>query len=102
MNSVNCSFDNLDTIVYKQNSLNIFITNICSIKKHFDELCIVIDNMKIKFDVIIVTEAWLGLDNISINNFAINGYTTYSTANNTIQNYGVVVYFFFFKEEHIK
>lgn len=42
--------------------------------------------------MIALTEAWLGLDNISINNFAINGYTTYFTANNKNQNDSVVVY----------
>ena len=89
VNSVNCSFDSLDTFVYKQNSLNILTTNICSIKKHFDELCIILDNIETKFEVIVLTEAWLGLDNISINNFAINGYTTYSTTNNKNQNFVV-------------
>lgn len=42
--------------------------------------------------MIVLTEAWLGLDNISINKFAINGYTTYSTINNKNQNDDVVVY----------
>jgi len=42
--------------------------NICSLKKHFDELCIIIDNMETKFEVIVFTEAWLGLENVSINN----------------------------------
>lgn len=92
VNSINCYFDNLDTLIYKQNSLNILTTNICSIKKHFDELCIILDNIETKFEVIALTEAWLSLDNISINNFAINGYTTYSTTNNKNQNDGVVVY----------
>lgn len=45
VNVVNSSFDNLNTIVYKQNSLYIFATNICSIKKHYDELCFIIDNI---------------------------------------------------------
>lgn len=67
-------------------------TNICSIKKHFDELCIILDNIETKFEVIAKTEAWLSLDNISINNFTINGYTTYFTTNNKNQNDGVVVY----------
>jgi len=54
--------------------------------------CIILDNIETKFEVIALTEAWLGLENISINNFAINGYTTYSTTNNTNHNDGVVVY----------
>ncbi|KAF0720009.1 Uncharacterized protein FWK35_00032092 [Aphis craccivora] len=52
----------------------------------------ILDNIETKFEVIALTEAWLSLDNISINNFAINGYTTYSTTNNKNQNDGVVVY----------
>lgn len=56
VNSVNFSFDNLNTIMYKLNSHNIlFTTNICSIKKHFDEICIVIDNIETKFEVIVLT-----------------------------------------------
>lgn len=48
--------------------------------------------MKTKLEVIILTEAWLGLINIPINNFSITGYTVHSTINNTNKNDGVVVY----------
>lgn len=70
IDTINCSFDNLNNIMYKQNSINIFTINICRLKKHFVELYISIDNIN-KFKVIILTEAWLDLGNISINNFSI-------------------------------
>lgn len=38
INTINCSFDKLNNTIYLQNSINIFTMNICSIKKHFDEL----------------------------------------------------------------
>jgi len=66
--------------------------NICSLRKHFDELCIVLDSVETKFKVIILTEAWLGLDDISINNFQINGYTVHSSECNKNINGGVVIY----------
>lgn len=54
--------------------------------------CVVIDNIETKFEIIVLTEAWLDLDNISINNLPINGYTAYSTTNNKSQNDSAVVY----------
>jgi len=47
INTLNCSFDNLNNIIYKQNSLNIFTMNICNLEKHFNGLCISIDKMDI-------------------------------------------------------
>lgn len=66
--------------------------NICSIQKHFDELCIVLDSMEFKFEVIILTEAWLGLDNTSSNNLQMNDYTIHSSYHNKNKNYGIVIY----------
>lgn len=60
INLIECSFNNLNTKIYTKHAINIFSVNICSLKKHFDELCIIIDNMKTKFEVIVLTEAWLG------------------------------------------
>lgn len=90
MNVINenkCSLNNLDTIIYKKNAINIFTVNICSLQKHFDELCIIMDDMGTKFEVIVLTEAWLGFYNISITDFLLNGYTVHSTKNNKNQNY---------------
>lgn len=55
--------------------------NIC------DELCIIIDGVETKLEVIVSTKPQKGLGNISINNFLINmQYTVHSTTNNTNQN----------------
>jgi len=85
INLIECSFKNLNTKIYTEHAINIFSVNICGLKKHFDELCIIIDNMETKFEVIVLTEAWLGLENVSINNFSMNGYSTHSTTNKKIQ-----------------
>lgn len=69
INLIECSFNNLNTKMYTKHAINIYSVNICSLKKHFDELCIIIDIMETKFEVIILTEALLGLENVSINNF---------------------------------
>uniref|UniRef100_A0A2S2Q8B9 Endonuclease/exonuclease/phosphatase domain-containing protein n=1 Tax=Sipha flava TaxID=143950 RepID=A0A2S2Q8B9_9HEMI len=90
-NLIECSFNNLNTKMYTEHAINIISVNICILKKHFDELCIIIDNMETKFEVIVLTEAWLGLENVSINNFLMDGYTIHSTTNNKNQNNCVVV-----------
>lgn len=78
LNTNECSLNNLNTLIYKQNAINIFTINICSLQKNFDELCIIMDDMETKFEIIVLTEAWLGLKNISITNFFMNGYTAHS------------------------
>lgn len=51
-----------------------------------------IDEIETSIEIIILTETWLGLDNISINNFQITGNIAYAAINNKIQNDGIVVY----------
>jgi len=53
--------------------------------KNFDEFCIMLDNKTIIFDIIILTEHWLGHHNLNDNQFQIPNYilclrlqTTYS------------------------
>lgn len=43
ISTTGCSYDELKSIIYTKNTLNIFMFNICSINKHFDELCIMLD-----------------------------------------------------------
>jgi len=45
---------------------------LCRIKKYFDDFCLLLDYINTKFEVIILTEAGLGLAHISINNFQVN------------------------------
>jgi len=92
LSEIECVYNNLDVVIYNQNAINIFTMNICSIQKHYDELCIILDNIKTKFEVIILTEAWLGLEGISINNFQMNGYTVHASERNKNKNDGVVIH----------
>lgn len=41
---IECVYNNF-VVMYNQNAINIFTMNICSIQKHFDELCIILDNI---------------------------------------------------------
>jgi len=69
LNYVN-NFKNIDTIILdntinfsKYSELSIFSMNIRSIKLHIiDELAIYLDSNNVKFDVIILSETWLGYD----------------------------------------
>lgn len=92
VNEIECVYNNLNVVMYNQNAINILTINICSIQKHFDELCIILDSIETKFEVIILTEAWLGLDGISINNFQMNGYTVHASVRNKNKNDGVIIY----------
>jgi len=54
----------MKTIFNRDQALNIIHLNIRSASKNVDELCIMLDNQTIIFDIIILTEAWLGLHNL--------------------------------------
>lgn len=85
--------NNLNTVIHKKFVINIFTVNICSLKKYYDELCIILDNVETKFEVIVLTEAFVyKIQNISINNFLMDGYTVHSTTNNKNQNNCVIVF----------
>lgn len=51
-----CDIDNLKSIIHSDNVCNIMAINICSVQKHFDEFCILLDNSPIKYDIIILVE----------------------------------------------
>jgi len=48
-----CDVDNLHSIIFSDNVCNIMSINICSVQKHFDEFCILLDNTPIKYYIII-------------------------------------------------
>lgn len=57
--------------------------------KHFDYLCtyiIYVDNIKLKFDMIILTEAWLRLQDIIPDRFHISGYNNHFSYSPKNQN----------------
>lgn len=51
-----CSRDELKSIIYTKNTVNIIMLNICNIKKHFDKLCNILDHINTQFEVNVLTE----------------------------------------------
>jgi len=49
-----------------------------------------LDNQKIIFDIIILTEAWLAILNLNDNQFQIPNYTMYKTTTYINQNDGII------------
>lgn len=71
---------------------NIMAINICSVQKHFDELCTLLDNTSVEFDIIILVESWLGRVKININVYQLPNYSLCHTRLNKNQNDGVMVF----------
>lgn len=73
----------------KTSGLTILTQNVRSISKNFDELQVLLHRLKLKCDILILTECWLRCNPILPQ---IDGYNTFSTKINPIQNDGVVIY----------
>ena len=71
------------------NDLTVFSLNIRSIRKHFNELLVVLSSANIKFDIIMLSETWL--DN-NIGNFDIKGYNCYNHYSSLNISDGISVY----------
>lgn len=70
-------------------NLKIIHTNIRSINKNLDQFLTMISTTKIDFDVLILTECWLQVSGpVPI----LQGYASFATINNVLQNDGVVIY----------
>lgn len=78
--------DHLDASTGK---LSVIHLNIRSLKKHFDELLLLVGNNTLLFDVLVLTESWR-LD--CIDNYRIPGYVGVYNESQCNQNDGVVVY----------
>jgi hypothetical protein len=74
--------------------LRMLTLNIRSINKHFDELEVLLKSLSDKIDIVVLTECRLA-DSARIQN--LDGYTSFSTTVNPLQNDGVVIYV----KEHI-
>lgn len=89
--TIETNIDNLDNLV-KHNPddyFKIFHVNIRSISKNFDELNILLDSLKTKFDIIVLSETWQIKD---IDVFHLNGYTIEYSVGNLNQNDGVAIF----------
>ena len=71
--------------------LSLFHMNIRSHSLHFDELCSVLSTLKIKLDVIGVSETWNSFENPMNTNVEIPGYRYFPCPSHT-QNGGVALY----------
>jgi hypothetical protein len=95
------NFKNFETIVLdntinfsKYSELLIFSMNIRNIKLHKDELAIYLDSINVKFDVIILSETWLGYDF----KYILNGYQTINSISKFNKCDGITI----FVKENIK
>lgn len=69
--------------------INILHVNVRSYNKHIDELLVILNNFSVKFNIIILTETWTDISNLTIN---IDGFDTIVNTHKRNQNDGVVVY----------
>lgn len=73
----------------KTDTLRIFAQNIRSINKNFDGLLVLLERIKIKHDIILLTECWLSKTNLIP---IIPGYNSFHTTQHYNQNDGVIIY----------
>jgi retron-type reverse transcriptase len=69
---------------------SVFHVNIRSIAKNFDNLLVMLQNLKKSFDVIVLSETWMNRTNYT--EYSIPGYTFYYTKTYVNQNMGVVCF----------
>lgn len=87
INSVNSFLRNKDDLV--SSKFRVVHQNIRSYNRNIDEFLIVLQGFNIKFNCIILTEAWLRSDTELV---SIPGYNIYTTSDNLNQSDGIVVY----------
>ena len=82
------SFSNLPTNILNSNNLSIFVMNIRSIRRHFDELVLLLDTYTLSFDIIVLCETWLDYDF----KFLLNGYQTINSIGKLNKSDGVTIF----------
>lgn len=70
--------------------LNTLTLNIQSLRKHFDEFLVYLEELCINYDAIILTETWVYTDEII--RYQIPGYTLYAQCKDTQRSGGIVIY----------
>lgn len=89
LNYINTKYiENLSSLKYGNNNINVFSLNIRSIFANFDELVLMLDSNDSNFDIIVLTETWLLFDF----NFKLNGYHTINSLGKINKNDGVTVF----------
>lgn len=82
------NFSNLPTNIINNNNLSIFVMNIRSIMRHFDELVLLLDTYTLGFDIIVLCETWLDYDF----KFLLNGYQTINSIGKLNKSDGVTIF----------
>lgn len=82
------NFSNLPTNIMNNNNLSIFVMNIRSIRRHFDELVLLLDTYTLSFDIIVLCETWLDYDF----KFLLNGYQTINSIGKLNKSDGVTIF----------
>jgi len=77
---------NINTV----NTLHIFYVNIQSIRKHFDDLSIFINNSNLYYNVIILSEVWIFPD--EVDRYRIPGYNMLLQPRLSDRSGGVIIY----------
>ena len=72
-------------------NLSLLHINCRSLKKNFDNLCILLNDIDLKFDIIAVSETWLKT-NDDINTFSLNGFKTEFVHRESKKGGGVIIY----------
>jgi hypothetical protein len=72
-----CPIGKIKSSIYVNKACNIMAINICSVRKHFEELYITLDNSEVVFDVIILYETWLGNENVNANAYQIPNFFSF-------------------------
>lgn len=78
-----------DNSINPNKSITILSLNIRSCNKHFDELMLILNSYRNKFDVIILTETWM---DESCVNVSMDGYERFVNKKRKNQNDGVIVF----------
>ncbi|XP_039286617.1 uncharacterized protein LOC120351901 [Nilaparvata lugens] len=73
----------------RDGAITIFHTNIRSFNKNFDELTVILNNYKIKFNIIVLTETWVDEANVVA---CLEGYDVFLNKKSRNQNDGVIVF----------
>lgn len=61
-----------------KHNIRILYTNIQSIRRHYNEMLLHLNNISTNYDILALSETWL--DDGDSNLFAIDGYTMYTQA----------------------
>lgn len=78
------------SISNKTNKFNILHLNIRSLRKHFNQLLVLINQSKSQIDVIVLSEVNIKEDEVSCYN--VNGYSTYSKTRESTRGGGLLIY----------